>query len=175
METDSGIDTGIRISDGELHTIYVNYTIGYFKIYCDHVLAAEFHPNTTVSNDKLYFGCSMVGEKAFAALELYGVKIWKQGELVAEYSPSIKQITDNKLYDLSGKNNHAILYGDPVKTVEGQVLSVDTHRQLTCSNMVGISETLARNIAASIRRIQNSNDKYSMLDVASILKTYKQS
>lgn len=170
-----GVDTGIKINDGELHTIYVKYTLGSLKIYCDHTFAAEFYPNTAILNDNLYFGCSMVSQKVFATLELYGVKIWRQGELVAEYSPSIKQVTDNKLYDLSGKNNHATLYGDPVKTAEGQVLSVDTHRQLTCSNMVGISETLARNIAASIRRIQNSNDKYSMLDVANILKTYKQS
>lgn len=172
---DISVCTDVNINDGELHTIRVKYTANSLRIICDHALIAEFYPQNTMSNDKLYFGCSMYQEKAFATLELYGAKIWKQGELVAEYSPSIKQVTDNKLYDLSGKNNHATLYGDPVKTAEGQVLSVDTHRQLTCSNMVGISETLARNIAASIRRIQNSNDKYSMLDVASILKTYKQS
>lgn len=172
---DISVSTNVNINDGELHTIRVKYTVDYLRIICDQVFVAEFYPKSTMLNDKLYFGCSMYQEQIFAALELYGAKIWRQGELVAEYSPSIKQVTDNKLYDLSGKNNHAILYGDPIKTVEGQVLSVDTSRHLTCSKMLGISETLARNIAASIRRIQDSNDEYSMLDVASILRTYKQS
>lgn len=172
---EAGIDTGIKINDGELHTIRMKYEIGKLQVYCDRVLATEIYPSYTLLSDSLYFGSSFPSTKAFASFELYGAKIWRQGELVAEYSPSIKQVTDNKLYDLSGKNNHAILYGDPIKTVEGQVLSVDTSRHLTCSKMLGISETIARNIAASIRRIQNSNDKYSMLDVASILKTYKQS
>lgn len=172
---DISVCTDVNINDGELHTICVKYTVNSLRIICDHALIAEFYPQSAMSNDKLYFGCSMYQEKIFATLELYGAKIWRQGELVAEYSPSIKQVTDNKLYDLSGKNNHAILYGDPIKTVEGQVLSVDTSRHLTCSKMLGISETLVRNIATSVRRIQNSNDEYSMLDVASILKIYKQS
>lgn len=172
---EAGIDTGIKINDGELHTIRMKYEIGKLQVYCDRVLATEIYPSYTLLSDSLYFGSSFPSTKAFASLELYGAKIWRQGELVAEYSPSIKQVTDNKLYDLSGKNNHAILYGDPIKTVEGQVLSVDTSRHLTCSKMLGISETLVRNIATSVRRIQNSNDEYSMLDVASILKTYKQS
>lgn len=172
---DVGVSTNVNINDGELHTIRVKYTVDSLRIICDQVFIAEFYPKSTMLNDKLYFGCSMYQEQIFAALELYGAKIWRQGELVAEYSPSIKQVEDNKLYDLSGKNNHATLYGDPIKTVEGQVLSVDTSRHLTCSKMLGISETLARDIAASVRRIQDSNDEYSMLDVASILKTYKQS
>lgn len=170
-----GVDTGIKINDGELHTICVRYAYNILRVYCDRILAVELYPMKTLLANKLYFGSSFPNSKVFAALELYGAKIWKQGELVAEYSPSIKQVEDNKLYDLSGKNNHATLYGNPIKTVEGQVLSVDTSRHLTCSKMLGISETLARDIVASVRQIQDSNDEYSMLDVASILKTYKQS
>ena len=118
---DVGIDTGIKIKDGELHTVIVKSIENQIDIYCDDVLATTIYTNTTISNDALYIGCSQIGEKVYGKLSLYSFKLIKQGLNVAEYLPDEAQAKSKKLIDKSGNSNDATLYGNDYATEYGYV------------------------------------------------------
>lgn len=159
---DVGIDTGIKIQDGELHTIIVKSIENQIDVYCDDVLATTIYTKTTIRNDALYIGCSQIGEKVYGKLSLYGFKLIKHGLNVAEYLPDETQSKNKKLIDNSGNGNDATLYGNDYATeyryVDAPSKSVDVLFDMSrkIGNTITQSSDTARRLVESLSTQQDT-------------------
>lgn len=156
---DYGIDTGVTVNDGKRHTVKAVSTTGKLEVYCDNVLTTTIYPTKTLNANAFYIGCSKTGESVFGRLTLYSFKLKKNGSVVAEYEPTVRDAALRTLTDKSGNGNDATLYGNvyEYKTVDIYFdLSSDTSRTVEATTAV-VADT-CRTIAAHLADFDFSAD-----------------
>lgn len=136
---DYGIDTGVTVNDGKRHTVKAVSTTGKLEVYCDNVLTTTIYPTKTLNADAFYIGCSKIGESVFGRLTLYSFKLKKNGSIVAEYEPTVRDAALKTLTDKSGNGNDAALYGNTYEYKTVDILfnfSADTARTVEATTAV---------------------------------------
>ena len=149
---DYGIDTGVTVNDGKRHTVKAVSTTGKLEVYCDNVLTTTIYPTKTLNANAFYIGCSKTGESVFGRLTLYSFKLKKNGSIVAEYEPTVRDAALRTLTDKSGNGNDAALYGNVYEYTTVDIyfdLSSDTSRTVEATTAVDADtcRTIAEHLA----------------------------
>nr|DAN14337.1 MAG TPA: SEX HORMONE-BINDING GLOBULIN TRANSPORT, LAMININ G-LIKE DOMAIN [Caudoviricetes sp.] len=154
-----GIDTGVTVNDGKRHTVKAVSTTGKLEVYCDNVLTTTIYPDKTLDANAFYIGCSKPGESVFCKLTLHSFTLAKNGKIVAEYEPTVKDAALKILTDESGNGNDATLYGNvyEYKTVDIYFdLLADTSR--TVQATTAVDADTCRTVAAHLADFDFSAD-----------------
>ncbi len=111
-------NTHYRINDGNRHKITLSVVNGEWTLSVDnHELYTET-ATKTVSNDKIYIGCSKTGINSYSELSLYYLTLKNNDKVIAEYVVD-DNVKNKILADVSGNGNNATLYGNDYKIIDG--------------------------------------------------------